>query len=52
MRCLTHHLNQSEVAFVVHGFTLGFDIGFVGEVTNSRPKNLLSAGNMESKVLA
>ena len=31
------------VAYFFEGFTFGFDFGFIGAISNTRPRNLLSA---------
>lgn len=40
---LRGHPSPSLVQYVCSGFRHGFDIGFVGEVSSTRPRNLLSA---------
>lgn len=42
---LQEHPSRSLVSFVTAGLTHGFDIGFSGLVTSTRPCNLLSARN-------
>ena len=40
---LRNHPRPDIVSYVVSGFSFGFDIGFCGEVSLTRPRNLLSA---------
>ena len=40
---LRDHPDRNVVNYVVNGFRNGFDIGFQGEVHETRPRNLLSA---------
>lgn len=40
---LHHHPDQETVSYVLSGFRHGFDIGYVGVASNTRPRNLLSA---------
>ena len=40
---LTEHPNRRLVNYIVQGFKLGFDIGFVGNILSTRPRNLLSS---------
>ena len=40
---LSAHPSPSLVAYVVHGFRHGFDLGYAGLLTSSRPANLRSA---------
>ena len=49
---LTNFPDQERVQYVIAGLRLGFDIGFVGEFsdTNTRPNNLLSARTNVAKV--
>ena len=49
---LEAHPDRSLVSFVVSGFRVGFDIGFVGEFRYSNPPNLLSARNNPRPVTA
>lgn len=42
---LVNHPNQALVNYVIDGFSFGFDIGFSGNVTTGRSRNLLSARN-------
>ena len=50
---LRDHPQPDIVSYVVSGFSCGFDIGFCGEVSHTRPLNLLSASrNPESVSLA
>lgn len=49
---LREHLDRRAVNFVVQGFIHGFDLGFKGDFTvlNTRPRNLLSARSVPTKV--
>ena len=49
---LSFYPDQVSRQFLIHGFSFGFDIGFSGPVSDSRPNNLLSARNNPSGVLA
>ena len=40
---LEAHTNRDLVNYVLQGLSCGFNIGFSGEITGSKPKNLLSA---------
>ena len=40
---LRDHPQPDIVSYVVSGFSCDFDIGFCGEVSHTRPRNLLSA---------
>ena len=40
---LETHPNRILVHYVLHGIQYGFDIGFTGELIETRPKNLLSS---------
>ena len=42
---LTHHPDQNKVRFIIEGLAQGFDIGYGGSITNTRPNNLLTACN-------
>ena len=47
---LSNHPNRPLVSFVLDGFRNGFDIGFSGNVSSTRPNNLLSARSCPSEV--
>ena len=40
---LRDHPDPDIVSYVISGFSEGFDIGFTGAISDSRPRNLLSA---------
>ena len=47
---LSGHPDRSLVSYVVEGFRFGFDIGFEGSLSATRPRNLLSARSNPSPV--
>ena len=47
---LSNHPNRPLVSFVLRGFRAGFDIGFFGNISSTRPNNLLSARLCPSEV--
>ena len=40
---LTSHPDRDQVNYILQGFRNGFDIGFQGPISNTRPRNLRSA---------
>ena len=40
---LSGHPDRNLVAYIINGFHFGFDIGFRGNISTTRPRNLLSA---------
>lgn len=49
-RLLREHPCQSLVSFIISGLSSGFDIGFHGPCTATRPRNLLSARSNSQSV--
>ena len=49
---LSTHPHRRLVDYVLNGFRFGFDIGFVGDISSSRPRNLLSARQNPTPVFA
>ena len=49
---LIEHPNKALVKYVTDGFRFGFDIGFSGSISDTRPRNLLSARQNPAPVSA